>query len=367
MPATREIARSGLSAPRELLSGIDSLDLTCKVPASARLFAELIDLKAEAGGDPRQPVTFQIGDEWLRVMPGGMGVWWPVRMEHRCGHLGVGDAANRPAWRVSASAEALHVDGPTRVVEFWRGIIEALTGAPVMLSASRLDVHADFAGLDITEADRSAFVCRSGRQSVEADRGALETLYFGKGGDVTVRLYDKLAEVQASGGKGGYLLSAYGEAGLRDGDSVQRVKAQVRAKPLRELGVRTAEDAIGKAGAVYLYAVEKWLRLTVPGSATRRERAVIDPRWRAVQAADITAGVEAAQRIAADRQAPGLDVIVANIAGWMIRGGEALGVDDLDTVARRILLLVDGYLEDKGRDFAAEVRAKLLQFGPSAA
>jgi hypothetical protein len=357
---------SSFAAPRELLSGIDSLDLTCKVPAPGGLLAELINLKAEAGGDRRQAVTFEVGDVTLRVAATGMGVWWPVRLEHRRGQLGIGDAANRPAWRVSLSAEALHVEGANRLVAFWRGIIETLTGAPVVLMASRLDVHADFAGLDITEADRPGFVCRSGRHSVEVENGALETLYFGRGGDVTVRLYDKLAEVQASG-KGGYLLGLYGEAGLRADESVQRVEAQLRAKPLRQLGVVTAEDAIDKRGAVYLYAVEKWLRLTVPGSATRRERATDDPRWSIVQAAKLAAGAAAAARVLPDRHAPMLDSLVPMVAGCAVSAGEALDLSDFAAVWRQLGLLVGGYLEDRGRDFAAEVRARLLQFGSSAA
>jgi hypothetical protein len=349
-----------------LLSGIDSLDLTCKTPAPKALLADLAELKVEAGGDRRQVVTFAVGDSVFRVSASGLGVWWPIKLEHRFGLLGIGDSANRPAWRVSPAAEALHSEGAAAVAAFWREVIEALTGAPVMLMASRLDVHADFAGLDITEADRSAFVCRSGRQSVEVQHGALETLYFGKGGEVTVRLYDKLAEVQATG-KGGYLLGLYGEAGLREGDSVQRVEAQLRRDALRSLGVATAEDAISQAGTVYLYAVSKWLRLTVPGSATRRERAATDSRWEVVQAADITRGAGERRRLERERHTPGLDVIVANVAGWLLRAGESLGVDDLDTVMRRVGLLVDAYLEDKGRDFTAEVRAKLLQFGSAVA
>ncbi len=74
-------------------------------------------------------------------------------------------------------------------------------------------MHADFAGLGISDGDRSAFVCRSGRESVEFSDGALQTLYWGKGGEVMVRVYDKLAEVKATG-KGDYLLGLYGDAGL---------------------------------------------------------------------------------------------------------------------------------------------------------
>lgn len=320
MPGSPNSASSAVAAPRELLSGIDSLDLTCKVPAPAELFAELINLKAEAGGDPRQAVTVQAGDVVLRVAATGMGSWWPVRLEHRCGSLGVGSAANRPAWRISLSAEALHLDGPAAVIAFWRSVLETLTGGPVMLLASRLDVHADFARLDITEADRAGFVCQSGRQSVEANHGALQTLYWGKRGAVTVRVYDKLAEVQASG-KGGYLLGIYGEAGLQAGESVQRVEAQLRRDPLRQLGVVSAEDAVQRASAVYQYVVGKWLRLTVPDSATRRERRQLDPRWSVVQAAKVAQGAAAAARVIPDRHAPALDTIVPMSAGLAVSAG----------------------------------------------
>lgn len=40
--------------PRELLSGIDSLDLTCKVPAPRDLIADLINLKTDAGEGRRR-------------------------------------------------------------------------------------------------------------------------------------------------------------------------------------------------------------------------------------------------------------------------------------------------------------------------
>src|SRR5206468_1446120 len=142
-------ASSCLAAPRELLSGIDTLDLTCKAPAPKLLLADLATLKDAAADKPREAVTLDLGVAVLRVMPSGMGAWWPFRLEHRFGQLGVGESANRPAWRVSLSAEALHVQGPVAVVAFWQNVIEALSGGPVLLMASRLDVHADFAGLDI--------------------------------------------------------------------------------------------------------------------------------------------------------------------------------------------------------------------------
>ena len=55
------------------------------------------------------------------------------------------------------------------------------------------------------------------------------------------------------------------------------------------------------------------------------------------------------------------------IAGCAVSAGEALGIDDWPTLWRQLGALVGGYLEDKGRDFAAEVQARRLDFGPSVA
>lgn len=366
MPGAPTSASSAVAAPRELLSGIDTLDLTCKVPAPAGLLADLAVLKAEAGEDTRRAVVFEVGDTPLRVAASGMGAWWPYRLEHRFGQLAVGESRNRPAWRVSPAAEALHVEGVARVVAFWCSIIEALTGGPVVLQPSRLDVHADFAGLNITEADRAAFVCRSGRQSVEVTHGNLETLYFGKGGDVTVRVYDKLAQVRASG-EGAYLLARYEESGLAEGEQVQRVEAQLRRDALRSLHVMTAEDAISRCGEVYRYVVDKWLRLVDPSTATRRERAAADPRWTVVQAAQVAAGATAAQRANGERHAASLHNIVPMINGLLVSAGVALGVADAADVLRQVGALAAAYRQSNGRDFAAEVRARRLEFGPSVA
>jgi hypothetical protein len=309
-------------------------------------------------------VPFAVGDDVFRVAPTGMGAWWPYRLEHRLGMLAVGESANRPAWRLSLAAEALHVDGAAAVVGFWTRTLEALTGGPVQLMVSRLDVHADFAGLNISEADRRSFVCRSGRESVEMSNGALQTLYWGKGGEVVARIYDKLAEVQATG-NGGYLLGLYGEAGIGEHDQVQRVEAQVRRDALRSMHVMSADDAIARAGKVYLYVVGKWLRLIDATSATRRERAALDPRWTVVQSARVAAGVEAAGRIRPDRHVPALSNIVPMLAGLLVSGGAALGVNDFETACRQLALHAAGYLEERGRDFKAEVQARRLEFQPS--
>jgi hypothetical protein len=240
--------------PRELVSGIDTLDMTCKSPASAGLVAELAALKSEAGENRRQAVTLDVGGEFVRVMPTGLGSGYPYALEHLFGRLAVGESRNMPAWKVSPSAEALHAVGPLGAVAFFRSLLEALSGGPVELMVSRLDTHADIADLVITADDVADFVCQARKYAAYHDGDVVQTHWWGPGGDASLRAYDKPAEIAATG-RGGYLLELWTEAGYRGEGPVTRVEAQVRRRVLRQMGIATAEQAITRAGEVYVYRV----------------------------------------------------------------------------------------------------------------
>jgi hypothetical protein len=265
------------TVPRELLSGIDTLDMTCKQPAAPGLVAELLELKIAAQENPREAVTFDVGGEYLRVLPKGLSGAWPVALQHRNGIVGVGESSNMPAWRISPSAEALHLLGPSGVVGFFTSLLESLTGGPVVLLASRLDTHADIAGLVIGAGDVANFVCEADTYAQWCKGDAVQTHWWGPGGVVSARGYDKLAEV-AKTGKGGYLLELWGDA-VRPGEPITRVEAQVRRRALREMNIVTAQDAIARAGQVWVYITGKWLRWAVPEVRTRLTNAPVDERW----------------------------------------------------------------------------------------
>jgi hypothetical protein len=148
---------------------------------------------------------------------------------------------------------------------------------------------------------------------------------------------------------------------------VTRVEAQVRRKVLRQMGIGTAEDAIARAGEVYVYMVGKWLRWTDPATATRTTRAANDPRWSVVQSARVAGGAQAGERRSTERHAPQLDRLVPMANGLMVAIGAALGIDNPDDVLKHFSLLAGGYRDDNGRDFATEVCTRNLEFGPSAA
>ncbi len=356
-------ASSVSTLPRELLSGIDTLEMSGYGDLWPRLGTELPIWKAEAQAAGREPVVVMLAGESFRIRPTGIGGYTHV-LEHKRGLLGIGDRADRPPFLVDPSAEALHgPDGPAGELAWWRDVVSAACGgsAEVQLMARRVDVHADFAGLDITDADAGGFVCQSRRLTVEKLDGQAQTLMWGKGGDVSARLYDKLAEIDAKK-TGGYLLGIYGAAGLKAGETVRRVEAQVRKDALKSMGILSAQDAIARAGEVYLYVVNKWLRLVDSGSATRRERCTVDPRWQIVQAAKVGAGHAAGVRAGREIHAPELDKLLPQLAGLLIRCGAALGVSSFEDAARQAVLLAGGYIEDRGRNAVTEMRALRQEF-----
>ena len=271
-----------------------------------------------------------------------------------------------PAWKVSPSAEALHTVGALGAVAFFRSLVEALTGGPVELMASRLDTHADVLGLVITDADVADFVCEARKYAAWREGDVVQTHWWGPGGEQSVRAYLKRDEITASG-RGGYLLGLWAEAGDDGQTPITRVESQTRRRVLRQLGVATAEEAVGRAGEVYVYATHRWLRWVDPATATRATRAKVDQRWGIVQGAAVAAGAAMPKRVSTERHAPQLDRLVPMVNGLLVAVGAALGVDDPDAVLRQVAMLAGAYREDNGRDFGAEVRTRNLEFGPSAA
>ncbi len=209
------------------------------------------------------------------------------------------------------------------------------------------------------------FVCEADTYAQWCKGDAVQTHWWGPGGVVSARGYDKLAEV-AKTGKGGYLLELWGDA-VRPGEPVTRVEAQVRRRALREMNIVTAQDAIARAGQVWVYITGKWLRWAVPEVRTRLTNAPVDERWQVVQSAAVGAGAQAAERRSHERHAPKLDQLVPMMNGLLTSVGAALGVEDPDVVWRQLSMLMNGYRDDNHRDFAAEVRTRNLEFGPSAA
>jgi hypothetical protein len=158
--------------------------------------------------------------------------------------------------------------------------------------ARRLDMCADFDGFELEGVKREAWIAGRARIAEHAyaatfARGPQLTGFtIGKGESLLVRVYDKTEELRldANAGAKRQEQQARWEAAGWLGDPVVRVEAQLRGDLLDQLDMRDPEVLFENLPGVWTYVMEKWCRLSVPGTATRRERWRLDARWRSVQA-----------------------------------------------------------------------------------
>ena len=207
------------------------------------------------------------------------------------------------------SAEALHgPDGPHGELWFWeRVIMPELLGVGalepiVVLRISRLDVHVDIAGTEFTLADLDNFISRATDDDTKRHNRKVTGFLFGRRGKgaTVARIYNKLWDIECKP-EGGYLLDLYGELGLQADESVWRVEFEFHNRPAPRTRNRHGLRSHRPSTGLLRYGVEDWLWLSVPDTATRRERRNIDPRWALVQAAIIGNGAEASHKITKQR------------------------------------------------------------------
>ena len=162
----------------------------------------------------------------------------------------------------------------------------------------RVDLFIDVAGVNFTADDLPAFVSRAHREhgfhahdklhhsKVKGAGPKLTGFTFSPGNPLMVRLYDKLAELHSVAGEDSVKfkteLATYTREGWQNGQDVWRLEAQLRTEALKKRGVCSMGDLIRLVSEVWDYCFsgsKPWLRLVVPGSASRVERQRLDERW----------------------------------------------------------------------------------------
>lgn len=107
-------------------------------------------------------------------------------------------------------------------------------------------------------------------------------------GDIMLRVYDKVLELQRDGAKQSVFASVWGKEEYSE-QPVTRVEFQLRRPVLRQLGVDTLSDLLEKLSGVWEYCACRWAVLCAeaPDRLNRNQsRAEIHEFWKAVQAVD---------------------------------------------------------------------------------
>jgi hypothetical protein len=311
----------------ELASGVDALYLSghCVIPAG--LWVYLSDLKTQAQAT-KCPVPATVGMCEFALADRGFGKY-AVRLEHRCGSVGVTDSEKLPALRFQPRAEFLHGASPAAAVRWFRDTFGPVVGA-FEVGVSRLDLFVDWQGWVPQADDRLRFVTRAKSRVVYEDVDDLTGLQFGKrGSGPTARLYDKTEDIDKKGTT--YWHEVWGARWDPD-TPVWRAEFEFSRKVLRDFRLDGPESVLSNAGGLWRYATHEWLTLRTPSGDKTASRWPIDQRWKAIQnatLADHSIGIARAQ---ASKVQASLQWWLPRVRGALVACGALTGAEDMATV-----------------------------------
>ncbi len=115
--------------------------------------------------------------------------------------------------------------------------------------------------------------------------GTKESGYaFGKSGDISCRIYDKVLEIDSHSHKR-WFHELWKQNGWKPGNPVTRTEFQLRRKVLKQLQCDTVTDLIHQQADLWRYLCYEWLTIRKPTSDLNRSRWGMSRFWSVIQKA----------------------------------------------------------------------------------
>jgi hypothetical protein len=284
-------------------------------------------------------------------------------------------SATLPLAHVQVSSAALAAYGVAKCVAdllLVLGDLAEIQGDPVV---SRADLFVDVTtSCDLTRLEDEQWVTRAHSKARYSVQGQRSGYVIGRGGDISLRLYDKTLEILGSGKD--HCKRQWRQRGW-DGDStVWRVEAQVRRNALHQFAIRSLDQLNGRIGELWRYVVEQWCRLVVPNPGDQTpKRWPTHPFWLAIaEAPDFHTVVPVGRRLLRRSKAPAdwfmarafLSVVTSFMASYEIFD-TAWALEDLVAMTE----IAFKYREEEGgvplpRYIAQQVALKTRAYGTGA-
>jgi hypothetical protein len=339
----------------ELASGVDALYLSGWAALSPLLCEQLHDkqLAARAAGEP-QP--FKFGGTEFKIWPHGFGRF-PYRLEHRHGVLQLNPNSNLPPIRIQPRAEFLHGVGALGAARWFEDVIVDRCGF-TELSVSRVDLHADFLGWQLSGEDRERFVCRARARTTYEDDGRWTGFSFGmrKTGTFTARIYDKTEELKRS--KAGYWEDIWGSSYKR-GEQVVRVEFELARKALREFQLSSPDEVVTAAGSLWLHMTTNWLSYRSPSGDATKARWPVAPEWDGVRRARLADEAHGLARMVEGRRRATVLGLTPGLVGYLASYAAAMGTEGIADTCDLVPELLERYEKHSERQFADRVAEKV--------
>jgi hypothetical protein len=258
-----------------LLHGIDTLQCAYFLRQSS---ADVIDYQALAkqGEEIRQtkmkePVPVELGNTSFLLSPYGTASGYPFVISNEDYKIEFGQF-NNPSFFVTFKSQALWRESAYFLHEKFLKWAGSAGFVPYRNeSLSRIDYSFDY-NLSNIDFNEDHFVSRSSKDSVYREDGKIQTFCFGRG-DIVLRVYDKVAEIQQQSDKVWFFL-LWGQD-----TNVWRIEWQVRKPILRQFGIVTFEDLKNSLGDLLRYLSEEHTTLRIPDGDPNRSRWKLHPLW----------------------------------------------------------------------------------------
>ncbi len=355
-----EVEGSGTSGRLvELASGVDAVYLSGRASLPTELL-ERLGRSRELAESGECSVPFDLGGCGFMLRPYGLGRY-RFRLDHPNGVVGITPSRNLPAIRVQPRAELIHGEGPVATVLFFADLLENAVG-PLLLSVSRLDLHADFQGWELSGDDRHRFVCRGRERDTYEEGEDFTGFVFGKRatGTISARVYDKTIEVNKKGSD--YWPEIWG-ASFDPARPVLRVEFEIGRAALREYGVEGPDEVLAVPGAIWANLTDEWLTYRLPIADSTKSRWPIASEWRVVQRASIRQNEIGLERTTEGKRVGDLRRQMPRLVGELTSFGAVVGTDTLPDTVIRLAREVRRYEVRSGVTFQARVRKKRAEAG----
>jgi hypothetical protein len=212
-----------------------------------------------------------IGGETLLLKSHGSKSGYPLILEHahftaECGEF------NNPSFFVTYRSEALWHLGAAALHNFflhWADAVGLSVVRPETLS--RVDFAFDYY-LPTVDFTRDGMVSVSTKDATHREHRRDQTLSFGRG-DVMLRIYDKVAEIEQQSSKL-WLFELWGEKA-----GVWRIEWQVRKPLLKRFSLRQFDDLFSGYGDLLMYLASEHDSLRIPSGDSNRSRWPVHPLW----------------------------------------------------------------------------------------
>jgi hypothetical protein len=143
-----------------------------------------LEARKAAAGAAGQPVPLDLAGVEFDVKAGPFKKY-PYCLEHPKGLIGVSPSGPLPAVYIQPRAEFIHACAPKNVVSWYQQRVAALCG-DVVLSVSRVDLHADWQGWQLTGDDRRRFVSYADNRHTYEEGARFSGFEFGTSASHTV-------------------------------------------------------------------------------------------------------------------------------------------------------------------------------------